>query len=434
MTQPKTYDRENYVTEPARRIPTAGKFEVIVAGGGPAGYAAALRSAREGCQTLLIERQECLGGIWTSGLMPWILDFANKTGIMKELCEELKKRGGYRIGDITLTAPPEEIRVLLEEQCVKAGVTIRYGTMVTSSITDNRNIQAVITESKSGREAWDAEIYIDATGDGDLAALSGCRFDYGNSEGLAQPATLCAMIGGVDPEQVKDFLANSPGGKQRLLDALLQAGVHPTYEHPSIFHYGCGIMGLMSHHAYGVCGFDANSRTRAILSGRAELHRQVQALRTLPGWEKLVLIGTAAQLGIREARRIQGRKQITIRDLNQQDFPEDTICIPRFGIDIHAPDPEKCRSVLPGSPRVRPEGYGIPYGSLISADMDNLLMAGRCISGDFSMHASYRVSGNAVALGEAAGCGAARAVRRKCRLWEVNDIPCFSSGNFSGPS
>ena len=414
-----------FITEPAREIPLAGSFDCIVAGGGPAGFAAALRAAREGCKTLLLEKAECLGGIWTSGLMPWIIDPQNKTGIIRELCDLLEPHGGYWARPNTFTAPPEELRYVLEKLCTAAGVTLRYGSVVCSAVTGNRNIEYIITESKSGREAWQAKYYIDATGDGDLAAAAGCDFEFGNEEKRAQPASLTALLGGVDPDEKSDFFVTGDG-KKRLLEAMNRAGIDPSYAHPSLFHYGCGVVGLMSHHAYGVIPYDADSGTDAVVSGRAELHRQIEALRTLPGWEKVVLLATAAQLGIREGRRIKGRAKVTLQDLQTSEFPADTVCIPKFCIDIHAPNPAECKSVLQNRPQNRAAGYGIPFRALISFDLDNLLLAGRCISGDFYMHASYRVTGNAVPIGEAAGYGAAAAVKNGVPLEKITGIPCLS--------
>ena len=135
-------DSKTVIREPARSVVLAGKYDVIVAGGGPAGFAAALRAAREGCKTLLLEKSECLGGIWTSGLMPWIIDARNKTGILQEICAVLKDRGGrWWIRENAFTAPPEELRYLLEQLCLQAGVVIRYGTVVCHAVTDGRKLE-----------------------------------------------------------------------------------------------------------------------------------------------------------------------------------------------------------------------------------------------------------------------------------------------------
>lgn len=418
-------DTKAYITEPARQVPLCGIFDVVVAGGGPAGFAAALAAARRGAKTLLLERNECLGGMWTAGLMPWIIDFQNKTGIMEELCMRLSKVGGFAARPNTYTAPPEELRHLLEQMCVESGVTLQYGTMVCGAISKQNMIDCIITESKSGRQAWKSRIFIDATGDGDLAAFAGCQFDYGNSENMAQPGSLVALLGGLDPKYIYNLLRSETDDKVNLKELMKRIGMEPSYGMAALFHFGCGIVGMMSNHAYGVKPFDAASRTEAVISCRDEIHRQIETLKKVPELKDLVLLGTAANLGIREGRRIKGRKSVMLENL-QGPYPEKNVCISTFCIDVHAIDPSKCKSVIQERPRVPASGFGIPLESLISADYDNLLLAGRCISGDFFMHASYRVTGNAVPLGEAAGWAASEAVASNISPIEIKNIPCFA--------
>lgn len=417
---------KQFIVEPTRSTPVKSDYDVIVCGGGPSGWAAAVRAAREGCRTLLLERCGCLGGIWTGGLMPWIIDHRNKTGLMAKLREYLLQHSGYCAANDTLTGPPETLKFYLETQALQVGVDIRYGTLMVDSVREDRRLIAVITESKSGREAWTGHFFIDATGDGDLAARSGCGFDYGDGNGETQPASLIALLGGVDPAEIPSYMV-SPEGKRELFELLKSCGVSPSYEHPSLFDFGGGILGLMSHHAYRTCAFDASSRTRAILQGRAEIHRQVEALRHLGGvWRSLHLIMTADQLGVREGRRIHGRDQVTAADLNSSAPRRPLVCVSRSCVDVHSPDPQNSRSIMK-TPLINSAGLPIPYLALISADIDNLLLAGRCISGDFWMHASYRVTGNAVPIGEAAGYIAARAFKSGIDPWKNADLPMFST-------
>ena len=138
------------------------------------------------------------------------------------------------------------------------------------------------------------------------------------------------------------------------------------------------------------------------------MNRLVSALRSLGGgWQNIPLIATAEQIGVREGRRIRGLYQVTADDLVQGAKHEDAVCQARFSVDIHSPDPGQSKGIVADRPRVKP--YDIPYRALIARDVDGLLMAGRCISGDFFAHASYRVTGDAVPMGEAAGVGAALA-------------------------
>ena len=153
-------NNQEFITEPERKLPIAGSCDVLVAGGGPAGFAAAVSAARNGAKTVLLEKNQCLGGIWTAGLMPWIIDFQNKSGIMQEICEALKEVGGYAARANSFTAPPEEIRYLLEKIAAACGVNILYGTTVCNAVTSSRRIQYVVSESKSGRQAWQAKIFM----------------------------------------------------------------------------------------------------------------------------------------------------------------------------------------------------------------------------------------------------------------------------------
>jgi len=158
----------------------ADRCDVIVCGGGPAGVAAALAAARTGAKTRLMEVNGCLGGVWTAGLLSWILDVGNKTALMETIVKELKRRDGAADYPGAVAYDVEAMKLLLEDLCGKAGVTVRLHTRVAATASSPaRRLTHVVTESKSGREAWGAKAFVDATGDGDLAAQAGCRFDFG---------------------------------------------------------------------------------------------------------------------------------------------------------------------------------------------------------------------------------------------------------------
>jgi hypothetical protein len=164
---------------------------------------------------------------------------------------------------------------------------------------------------------------------------------------------------------------------------------------------------MMSNHVYGVSGLNAQEMTDATLSARQELHDQVAALGKLGGpWKDMRLVATAEQIGVREGRRIRGRYVVTSQDMREGIRHEDAICRVTFGIDVHALDKQGDRG---GLERFEIQPYDIPLRALLSADCANLLMAGRCISGDFLSHSSYRQTGDAAAMGEAAGACAALA-------------------------
>ncbi|MFA7342979.1 MAG: FAD-dependent oxidoreductase [Terrimicrobiaceae bacterium] len=401
--------------EPARETPVVRQADVVVCGGGPAGIAAAIGAARAGAGTLLLEGQGCLGGIWTSGLLGWILDHENKTGVMREIMDALQRHGGR--GPVRNAYDPEAMKIVLEELCASAGVEIQLHTRVCAALRNDENrLTHAIIESKSGREAVAGKVFVDCTGDGDLGAAAGCGFDYGNPEtGLAQPMTLLALVAGVVPAEIAAFYPepdseNWDGFKDRLRAEMEKAGQSPSYAKPTLFRLCGDLFVLMANHEYRVSGLDANDMTQATLRARRELHGIVDGLRALGRpWKNLRIVATGAQIGVREGRRLHGRYTVSADDLREGRRHEDAVCRVTYEIDVHATDPKRDKGIETNAFTARP--YDIPLRALIARDVDGLLMAGRCISGDFIAHSSYRVTGNAVVMGEAAGATAALAAR-----------------------
>ncbi|MCQ6561649.1 FAD-dependent oxidoreductase [Paenibacillus mendelii] len=402
--------------ERERNIPIAGSSNVIVCGGGPAGVSAAIAAARMGASTVLLENHGCLGGIWTAGLLCWIIDARNKTGLMSEIMERLDRRGARRQSQGSdFTYDPEEMKYLLDVLCEEVGVQVQLHTRVASAIVnDGGTITGVVTESKSGRQAWMADIVIDATGDGDVAALAGCRYDMGRREnGQTQPLSLMAMVSGL-PRHAEPYTMNGMNEhpKHRLLEQIKLAGLTPSYSAPSLFQVRDDLFALMANHEYGVSCNNAAGITRATRQARKELHTLIDGLRSLGGdWSQLHIVGTAAQIGVRDGRRISGLYTVTEKDVLGGARHHDSICRVSYGVDIHSTDPAAGKGF--GNDGVRSLPYDIPFRALIAADVNGLLLAGRCISGDFIAHSSYRVTGNAVAMGHAAGTAAALAALYK---------------------
>jgi hypothetical protein len=411
--------------ESARDIPIAGRSDVLVVGGGPAGIGAALAAARAGAKTQLIETAGCLGGVWTAGMLTKIIDGNNKAGIMKEILAAMAARGSS-VAKETKGAiyDPELMKLVLEEMCVGAGVKIRLHTQLVGAVTDRRNrLVAVITESKSGRQAWTADRFVDCSGDGDLAAQAGCRFEIGaTADCECQPMSLMALLAGVNTELIPEFIREIGGeqAKTRFHDLMKQAGINPSYRQPTLRHLHSGIFSIMTNHEYGVPAYDAGQVTEATLRARAEIHAIVAGLRKIGGpWKDVEVVATAEQIGVREGRRVRGRAKITADDLAKGKKSDAAVCRVTFGIDVHDvwsnTSHPNAAAVVDEVKRRRAEGvkpYDIPLAALIAADVDGLMMAGRCISGDFIAHASYRVTGNAVPMGEAAGLTSAMSLRK----------------------
>lgn len=412
---------EKTLREPERDIPVAGSYDVIVCGGGPAGIAASISAARTGSRTLLIETDGFLGGVWTAGLLSLVLDAGGpgKGELMEELQQRLARMGGFhpRCHEHKgFTYDAEIMKTVLEQMCLEAGVHVRLYTFVAGVIAGDSLIRAVITESASGREAFTASMFVDCTGNGALSALAGCSYEIGHPEtGKLQPASLIAVVSGV-PSSVD---TENPEGAAPVGELLQLNGIKTSYQHPGF--YGLPQAGSCSfafNHEYGVSCDSAEDWTKASIQARSELFEVVAQIRRLPGWSALQVAGTASRIGIREGKRIVGLYRVTVDDLKAGRAFADGICTVYFPVDIHALDKKTDSGYSDSGVRMQP--YQIPLRSLIAKDFTNLGIAGRCASGDFFAHASYRVTGNSVPMGEAAGMAAAEAVRLGISLHEVD--------------
>ncbi len=403
----------NTIEEPSRSTTVRRRCDVIVVGGGPAGIAAAIAAARAGADTQLIEAHGCLGGVWTAGLLSFILDTANKTGLMPEILNRLEQRGARQPmvwGGVAYDV--EQMKLVLDELCAEAGVNVRlYTRLVGARVSGERVLTHVMTESKTGREAWEARTFVDATGDGDLAAMAGCRFDIGR-DGVtpAQPMTLMALIGGMKFEAVSEFChvegCDVVAASKRLGSAIQAGGFTPSFRTPIMFRVHDDLFALMCNHQYKRSGLDADHLTDATRRSRGETHSVIAALRSSGRpWENLRLIATASHIGVRDGRRVHGRFQISRDDVIAGRRHDDSICTATFPVDVHADGQW-------GDGGIKAQPFDIPLRALIARDVVGLLTAGRCVGGDFHAHASYRVTGNAVATGQAAGIAAAAVAAR----------------------
>jgi hypothetical protein len=362
--------------------------------------------------------------------LSWILDAKNKQGIMHEMVQRLEQRtevlGTEKWGDAnSVPYDAEQMKLILDQLCTECAVKVRLHTRVVAAIQNGRQITHCVTESKSGREAFAGRVFIDCTGDGDLAAVAGCGFDFGRPatgvaalsgrSGETQPFSLMMLITGIDPTSTRDFYERSGRSWSAPKDALMaefrRAGVESSYGKPTIFKIHNDLYAWMVNHEYGYSGIDAEQVTQATIEARAELHRLVDALRSLGDpWTRVKIIATGSQIGVREGRRIHGRYTVTLDDMLRGARFEDAVCRVTFGIDVHSTNKMHSTGIEAKPVQQRTKPYDIPLRSLIAADVDGLMMAGRCISGDFLAHSSYRVTGNAVAMGEAAGKTAAKAI------------------------
>ena len=384
-------------------------YDVIVCGGGPAGVAAAIAAGRGGVRTLLVEKGGCLGGFWTQGLLTWIIGALDQPGLIQEVMDRLEQEAdGKRVpSPKRFIADTEKTKLVLERLCREAGVAVLYHTMLTGALVQEGRITHILTESKNGSVAYEGKVFVDTTGDGDLGAFAGAGFELGDEEGRTQPMSLICHLGGLRYEDMEPYDSQrSAGTKKALLDQLARVGITPTYQAPLLAVLNEKVYALMANHAH----YGTDSITEATMEAREELHRIVDGLRSLGGiWENIHITATSQAIGIREGRRLHGLYTLTHEDVYAgRQFP-DGICTVAGKTDIHSLRPGAAFDHHPKGDAHPP--YQIPLGCLISRDLSNLLMGGRCISGDFTAHGSYRVGGPVFRTGEAAGRLAACCVR-----------------------
>lgn len=419
---------EGGVAEKRRRVGVTRSADVVVCGGGPAGIGAAIEAARSGARVVLIEHAGFLGGTWTAGLLGVMLDHEHKTGLVHELKQTLTDRK-WRNTEVwtneLFTFDVERMKLLLDELCADHKIEVLLCTTVVSAVVRRGRITHVVTESKSGREAVAGRIFIDATGDGDLAARCGCGFDWGDADGHAQPMSMLGVVTGARFREIEDCVlwgekAMRRPQKRNLIAEIRRSGFEASYKMPCLFLLHDDLYALMATHQYGVRGIDRDDLTRASIEGRRELHRIVDSLRSLGGrWGNLRVVATASQIGCREGRRIHGRYTVTEQDLVEGRHHEDAVCEVFYGVDVHSTHLETEGAGKSYTRGIRSKPYDIPLRALIARDVEGLMMAGRCISGDFIAHSSYRVNANAVMLGQSAGRVAALAVREGLEPWQI---------------
>jgi hypothetical protein len=389
------------VREAEHDLSVLGEVDVLVCGGGPAGTGAAVAAARTGASTLLVEQYGYLGGMSTAGLVTPHFDcFLNK-GLNQELIERMEDRAAWGAPFWRISFDPEEFKMVSEDMVLDSGSDLLYHAYVVAALLEGDRVRGAVIETKSGRFAVLAKVVIDCTGDGDIAARAGAPFEKGRPEdGLLQPMTMMFRLGGL-----KWVQTNGTQMFQLVQKAIAETGHHfrLAFERPWAIHLSNpGEAAVQLVHVRGVDATDARDLTRAEIEGRRQARAVVEFLRQyVPEFEGSYLIETAAQIGIRETRRIMGDYVLSLDDVQAGRKFDDGITTVSFGIDIH--DPVGKSQI--GGPITGV--YDIPYRCLVPRNVEGLLVAGRCISGTHEAHASYRVKGPCLAMGQAAGTAAA---------------------------
>ena len=437
------------IREPAREVPVVREVDVLVCGGGPAGIGAALGAARtlhggRRPRVLLVERYGFLGGVGTAALVCSFGGFHDRVrpvigGVFGELRDALHRAGALvRTDGGNEAYHPEAYKQLAVERLLEAGVELRLHTYVVDAVVSRGEIEAVLVESKSGRQAITARRYVDATGDGDLAARAGVPYDLGRpSDGLMQPPTMMYLIGGVSferaaaaqPELVRRDADGRPyfaltGLRPEVAAARAAGELRIPRDHVSaVFQVPWleGVCGVNYGRVLRVDGTDADDLTRAEIEGRRQVGDGLAFLkRTVPGFERAQLLATAPQIGIRESRRIRGRYVMTRDDITTHRQFDDVVAQGCWMLDIHQPDSDRTEfyRLPPGA------HYDIPYGSLLPLDVNNLLVAGRCISASHEALGAFRIQAICMAIGEAAGAAAGLSLAAACAPATL-DVPCL---------
>jgi len=380
---------------------TDESFDVIVAGGGISGTMAAIAAAREGARTLLVERYAALGGMATLGLVQPITTWGIGGsfiigGTGRHIVEGMLERHPESATELNLYGPTcdaEHLKRELEERALAHGVSLLYHTWITGVEREGERITGVRAISKSGEALLRGVMFVDATGDGDVAARAGVPFEMG-SQGI----TLMFVLSGIDRERCPE--------RAEMAEIYQQAG-------PVGYRGLCIFWGPRPDSCYvnmteveGLDGCDVGDLTHATIDCRRQAWGILDILRAhVPGFERAYIAQTAPALGVRESRHVRGLHVLTGDDVRGGADFGDTIARAACPVDIHGShDGGK------GEYHALTRSYGVPWRSLVVPEFANLVLTGRCLSADHVAHSSVRRMAPGFALGEAAGAGAAQAL------------------------
>lgn len=407
-------------------------WDVIVLGGGPAGCAAAIAAAREGARTLLIESTGCLGGMGTSGLVPAWCPFTDQEKIIyRGLAERVFNAARDGVAHLNpqwldwVPIDPERLKRVYDDLVGEAGVTVLFNTLLCSvEMAEPGVVSTIIAANKAGLSAYRAKVYVDGTGDADLAAWAGADFLQGDeNHGELQPATHCFILSNVD-DYAYQYGGNLHGGNPNSpVHAMARDARFPLIRDTHLCSnlVGPGTVGFNAGHLWEVDNTDPASVSTALIQGRklAQQFRDALAEYHPKAFANAHLAATASLMGVRETRRIVGDYLLTVDDYLARRSFADEIGRNSYYIDIHQAKSE-VKAVVDGDfvadfryEHYGPgESHGIPYRCLTPKSLHNVLVAGRSISCDRITQGSIRVMPTCLVTGEAAGLAAALAAQQ----------------------
>jgi hypothetical protein len=431
-----------------REIPVETGYDLVVAGGGPAGTAVAVCAARLGAKVLLLEATGCLGGMGTSGLVTAFDPMANGErmlvgGLMREIVTTMHRRG-FLAPHVTADFYSkrfhcwtpfrvEGYKLILDELVTAAKVEVRFFTRVIEADADaaRGSIRGVIAHNIEGLRYLRAKAFVDATGDAVLAHLchAKCR-EAGRDTPNIMPPTLCSLCAGIDWTRAKKHAADTgPADQQKLIErAIAEHHFSLRDRHvPGLFQVGHSVGMLNAPHVFHTDALRCRSLSDGMIRGRQLAQEYIAFYRKyVPGCENLEHVTTASLMGVRESRRIVGEYEMTFADyIGRRQFP-DQIAVFNKAVDIHVYDDsdaeyQRYYKEYNETGRLKPgEFYGIPYSILVPKGWRNLWVAGRCNSSDVRVHGSIRVQPAASMMGQAVGTAAVQSIATGQPACELN--------------
>lgn len=393
------------------------KYDIIVAGGGFAGAAAAIAAGRQGKKVLLFDKSNCMGGAAANSLVNPFMPYTTKkngekyrlsSGLFLEIqdkLDEMRLLTGETMHMAGRSVFSEEhLKIVLNRMAKDAGVDLLYHAYICGVNCNDGKIESVTVATKSGNIELFADYFIDATGDANLSYLAGCSYRLGrDGDNLCQPMTLCFRVSNVDTEL---FAKERPLMQELYKKAKAEGKIHNPREDVLVFDKFMqkGVIHFNTTRIVKLNPVDPFDVTAAEIEAREQaLEIYLLLKNNLESMKNSELISTAAEIGVRESRMINGLHILTGTEIVNCTKFDDSIACGNYDIDIHNPEGAGTSHYF------FPDGkyYEIPYRALVPKDTQNLLVAGRCISVDHEAQASVRIMPIVCCLGEAAGVAAA---------------------------